>query len=71
VGKRKWREVYIYIHSFYIVYSHSSGGIFLQSQLSVLYGNISPVTNPEAHINPLLTPILFMDLLTPSRNTAR
>ena len=70
----KWREAYIYIciyiHSFYIPYSHRSGGDFLQSQLSVLYGYISPVTNPEAHINPLPSPIL-VDLFTPSRNTAR
>jgi hypothetical protein len=69
VGKMKWREVYIYIHSFYIPYSHRSGGVFLQSQLSVLYGDISPVTNPEAHTNPLPSPILFMDPFTPSRNT--
>jgi hypothetical protein len=69
VGKMKWREVYIYIHSFYIPYSHRSGGVFLQSQLSVLYGDISPVTNPEAHTNPLPSPILFMDPFAPSRNT--
>lgn len=60
-----YMHTHIYIRSFYIPYSRCSGGDFLQSQLSVLYGYISPVTNPEAHINPLSSPILLMDLFTP------